>query len=285
MSPKLTTIDHSRDSAGLKYIYPVFSRRAGGLSIGVNFNTNNACNWRCIYCQVPGLIKGIAPELDLQQLAQELSGFIQDVIHGDFYDRYQVADQQRLIKDIAISGNGEPTTVVNFAEAMALIGVVTEQAKIMEPINKILITNGSLVHQEKVQRGLQQLHKQDGQVWFKLDSATKEGQLRINSTVMNMDKVVANLVLSSSLCPTWLQTCVFLTHDQGISQKESDAYLDMLVKIKSLADIKGILLYTLARPSLQPEAKSIESLPMAELNVFAEAIKRLGFRVKVSGAV
>jgi wyosine [tRNA(Phe)-imidazoG37] synthetase (radical SAM superfamily) len=52
---KLSVTDHSRDSAGLRYVYPVVSRRAGGVSVGINLNTNNACNWRCIYCQVPDL--------------------------------------------------------------------------------------------------------------------------------------------------------------------------------------------------------------------------------------
>lgn len=75
MSQKLTTSDHSRDIAGLKYVYPVISRRAGGLSIGINFNTNNACNWRCVYCQVPDLVRGAAPEMDFGLLEQELRFF------------------------------------------------------------------------------------------------------------------------------------------------------------------------------------------------------------------
>ena len=65
MSLKLTTTNHSRDVAGLTYVYPVISRRAGGLSIGINFNTKNASNWRCVYCQVPGLVKGIAQQINL----------------------------------------------------------------------------------------------------------------------------------------------------------------------------------------------------------------------------
>ncbi len=81
----LTTSDHNRDKAGLTYIYPVLSRRSGGLSVGVNLNTNNACNWRCIYCQVPNLIRGSAPTVNLEQLAQELRSFLGDVIHGNFF--------------------------------------------------------------------------------------------------------------------------------------------------------------------------------------------------------
>ena len=60
--PRLTVTDHSRDSAGMTYVYPVVSRRAGGVSVGINLNPNNACNWACVYCQVPDLARGTAPE-------------------------------------------------------------------------------------------------------------------------------------------------------------------------------------------------------------------------------
>ena len=56
----LTTTDHDRDAAALCYVYPVVSRRAGGVSVGVNLNPNNACNWHCAYCQVPNLKRGVA---------------------------------------------------------------------------------------------------------------------------------------------------------------------------------------------------------------------------------
>ena len=69
---KLTTFDHDRDKAGLRYVYPVVSRRACGVSIGINLNTDNACNWRCVYCQVPGLVRGAAPTVELARLEEEL---------------------------------------------------------------------------------------------------------------------------------------------------------------------------------------------------------------------
>src|SRR6266481_393681 len=81
---RLTVADHDRGNAGLTYVYPVVSRRAGGVSVGINLNVNNACNWRCIYCQVPGLTRGAPPPVDLVKLERELSGFLQDVLHGDF---------------------------------------------------------------------------------------------------------------------------------------------------------------------------------------------------------
>jgi wyosine [tRNA(Phe)-imidazoG37] synthetase (radical SAM superfamily) len=278
----LTTHDHRRDIAGLKYIYPVVSRRAGGISIGVNVNTNNACNWRCVYCQVPDLIRGGAPELDMDLLEKELRFILYDTLRGDFFERFQVPAEQREIKDIAISGNGEPTSVKGFAEMVALIGNIAAETG-LHHIAYVLITNGSLIHLPDVQRGLVALSRYRGQVWFKLDSATAEGQKRINNAALGLPKHIDNLLTAARLCPTWIQTCLFDIQGRGLSEREKTAYLDLLRRIKNEADFPGVLLYTLARPSYQPEASSLSKLPEHELQAFAADIKALGFNVRVSG--
>ena len=88
----LTIDDHRRDSAGLRYVYPVISRRAGGVSIGINLNVNNACNWTCVYCQVENLTRGGPPSIDLELLERELESFLGDALHGDFLSREAPAD-------------------------------------------------------------------------------------------------------------------------------------------------------------------------------------------------
>jgi len=113
----LKVSQHDRDLAGLTYVYPVLSRRAGGVSVGINLNPNNACNWHCAYCQVPDLVRGKAPDIDLLLLEHELSGFLADLIHGDWMERF-VPEGSRVIRDIAFSGNGEPTSAEVFAEAV-----------------------------------------------------------------------------------------------------------------------------------------------------------------------
>ena len=123
--------DHSRDSAGLRYVYPVVSRRAGGVSVGINLNPNNACNWRCIYCQVPDLKRGAAPPIDLARLETELREFIALLQHGDFM-RSQVPEDARRIVDVAFSGNGEPTSAREFPETVELAGRVLWDAGLQE---------------------------------------------------------------------------------------------------------------------------------------------------------
>lgn len=279
----LITNNHSRDIVGLTYIYPVLSRRAGGLSIGVNFNTNNACNWRCIYCQVPDLKVGTAPEMDFRLLEKELRFFLAIVLHGDFYERFQVPEHQRIIKDIAISGNGEPTSLKAFAKAVELIGRIATEFGVLPTSNYVLITNGSLIHQPKVQAGLKVLKAYGGEVWFKLDSATDEGQALMNNARQSSQSQVKNLLLASRCCPTKLQTCLVDYDGQGLSEKEKLAFLNLLKTIKA-ADInlQSIMLYTIARPSLQPEASRLAPLPIEVLNEFADEIRGLGFSVSVS---
>ncbi len=282
MSTRLTTTNHSRDIAGLKYVYPVLSRRAGGLSIGINFNTNNACNWRCIYCQVPDLKIGAAPDLDFQLLEDELRFFLDDVLHGDFYQRFQVDEDKRIIKDIAISGNGEPTSVKDFDKAVALIGKVASEAGILPQSHFVLITNGSLVHRSGVQNGLKKLKQYGGEVWFKLDSATEQGRALMNNVGQSCQASVENLLLCAKLCPTKLQTCLLDYDKRGLSQEEKNAFLDLLKGIKAKGCVlKGVMLYTIARKSFQLESVRLEKLPVETLNAFAEEIRRLDFDVLV----
>jgi len=279
----LTTTDHSRDSAGLTYVYPVISRRSGGLSIGINLNPNNACNWRCIYCQVPDLIRGTSPEIDLQQLQNELDEFLNDVIHGDFYDRYEVAEELRAIKDIAISGNGESTTATEFDQVIEIIAQSINRFGLQDEIKLVLITNGSLAHKEVVQSGLKKMRSINGEVWFKLDSATDAGLKNINNAGISIDRVKENLKIVSALCPTWLQTCVFKLDDEFPSRNECECYIQFLSCLKK-EDIKvnGVLLYGLARPSMQLEAPRLSSVSEAWMNEFADEICQLGFQVKVN---
>ncbi len=278
----LVTNNHNRDIAGLKYIYPVLSRRAGGLSIGVNFNTNNACNWRCIYCQVPDLKLGAAPEMDFQLLEDELRFFLQTVLHGDFYSHFQVAKHQRVIKDIAISGNGEPTSLKEFAKAVELIGRVATELGVFPGSHYVLITNGSLLHQPKVQDGLKILKTYGGEVWFKLDSATGEGQALMNNAQQSCQSHIKNLLLATQNCPTKLQICLLDYDGKGLTEQERTAFLGLLTNIKANADLQSVMLYTIARPSLQPEASRLAPLFIVVLNEFADEIRRLGFDVSVS---
>ena len=174
---RLSISNHDRDLAGLIYVYPVVSRRAGGVSIGINLNPNNACNYRCVYCQVPGLIRGSAPPIDLNLLETELTAFLEIATGGGWMEEC-VPEGSRVLKDIAFSGNGEPTSAEPFDELVSLVADTAQSFNLEIPL--ILITNGSLASSARVQRGLDVLAANNGVAWFKLDRATDEGIREVN---------------------------------------------------------------------------------------------------------
>jgi wyosine [tRNA(Phe)-imidazoG37] synthetase (radical SAM superfamily) len=278
----LNVIDHSRDSAGLHYVYPVVSRRAGGVSVGINLNTNNACNWRCIYCQVPDLKLGAAPAIDLPLLEKELREFLQELLHGDFMQQ-RVPEGARRINDIALSGNGEPTSAKEFVQVIALIGRLQKELALPPHIKLILITNGSLMHRPEVQQGVRQMAGFNGELWFKLDRASEAGMQAVNSTQASMENVRKNLLTAISLCPVWLQTCWFALDGQAPARQDEDDYLEFIAGLlRDNIKPQGVLLYTLARPSQQPEAAHLQALSQLQMQAFAERIRAQGLAVNVS---
>ena len=279
---RLTVANHDRAAAGLTYVYPVVSRRAGGVSVGVNLNVNNACNWKCIYCQVPDLQRGAAPPVDLEKLRSELAGFLHDVIDGDFMQRY-VPEQARRLNDIALSGNGEPTSAPEFASVIEVISEVRHAVSLADEVKTVLISNGSLMHQREVREGLRRLQPINGEVWFKIDSATRDGMRRMNGTRMGLTRVARNLAIASEACPTWIQTCVLAIDGAAPTEAEQSAYLDFVAEqLAQGIPLRGVLLYGLARQSFQPEADRLSSLPASWLDAYAERIRALGVAVKVA---
>lgn len=278
----LNTLDHSRDIIGLTYVYPVVSRRAGGVSIGINLNPNNACNWRCIYCQVPDLKRGAAPPVNLEKLENELRSFLRELIDGNFMQE-QVPPEARSIRDIALSGNGEPTSAKEFEQVIELIGRVKKDFVLPKDLKLVLITNGSLLNRPNVMAGLKRMAKMSGEIWFKLDSASREGRLRINNTRMSLKQVRENISLSAAICPTWLQTCVFNLNGQPPSEKEINAYLEFVENLLNEgAPLQGVLVYSIARPSLQPESKFLSQVDQDWFDLFCNRIRKLGLVVKPS---
>jgi len=278
----LSVADHGRDRTGMTYVYPVVSRRAGGVSVGVNLNPNNACNWRCIYCQVPDLQRGGPPPLDLDRLEQELRAMLTDVVRGDFMVRAVPEDMRRL-NDVAISGNGEPTSAREFPAVVERIGHVLGEFGLAGQVKLILITNGSLAGRAHVSAGLSAMAGLNGEVWFKLDRATRSGFTQINGTATDPAAHFRRLATVAGLCPTWVQTCMFSLDGCPPAPAEIDAYLRLLRRGREeIPALRGVLLYGLARPSLQAEAARLGALPERWLRELAAQIEALGLPVRLS---
>ncbi len=285
----LTVEDHNRDVSGLTYVYPVVSRRAGGVSIGINLNINNACNWRCVYCQVPNLTRGTPPPINLALVEKELRGFLNELLHGNFMNEF-VDEKDRHLMDIAFSGNGEPTSAKEFPEVLGIVEKVLNEFNLLNPVNpnpilpnpiKVrLITNGSLMDKAHVLESMKHLANINGEVWFKVDAGTSEGIAKINDVNISISSVIKRLKACAENCPTFVQTCMVAIDGQAPSEVEIGAYIALLAQVKS--EIKGVHLYGLARPSMQAEAPRLSRLSPEWLEGVASQIRALGLACFVS---
>ena len=275
----LSIHDHSRELSGLKYIYSVISRRAGGLSIGVNLNINNACNWQCIYCEIPNLTRGSPPPIELNVLEDELRFFLHEIIHGDYMEK-NVAIEDRHLKDIAFSGNGEPTSAEEFPQVILIVKKILEEFNLLHKIKIRLITNGSLMHKESVLEGIQVLASMNGEVWFKVDAGLEENTKVINQVNIKPQQVIDRLKRCSEICPTFVQTCIFTIDNKEPNNKEIDAYIKLIDSAKK--SIKGVHLYGIARPSMQPEAYRLGRVNINVLENIADQLHNNGIESTVS---
>ena len=278
----LRTDDHARDSAGFTYVYPVISRRAGGVSIGINLNPNNACNWRCVYCQVPDLKRGGPPPIDLLQLEDELRAMLQQIVHGDFMQT-RVPEDARRINDVAFSGNGEPTMSPEFGAALVVVERQLAAVGLLGQIKLVVISNGSQLYKPEVLHQLAHIGRMNGELWFKIDRAPQDGFSPVNQVQLKREAVARHLVAAASYCATWVQTCMFALDGELPSAKEVADYVAFVGQMKQqVPDLRGVLLYGLARPSMQAEAPRLSAAPADWMQALAEQITAQGLEVKLS---
>ena len=273
----LSFSDHNPDFLNLTYVYPVLSRRMRGISIGINLNTNSACNWACAYCQVPGLQRGDAPEVNLPLLEAELKGLLDNPGLSPLVPP-DTPEDVRQIRDIAFSGNGEPTSSPQFREAVEIARRQRDAHGLEIPL--VLITNGSLMLRPEVQTGVKALADAGGVVWFKVDRLLPESMKRINGISYKPEQIQHRLDIVCSMAPVWLQTCWLAWDGEAPSADDEAAYLEFVAR--NAGQIQGVLLYGLARPSQQPEASHLSALSPDAMNAWADKIRAKGVMVQVS---
>jgi len=251
--------NHDRDIFDFKYVYPVVSRRAGGLSLGINLNTNNACNWQCIYCEVPNLSRGKPDPIDVGQLSSELSHWINLLINSPFIEKNCAPDTKFV--DVAFSGNGEPTAAIEFHQILIIVVEKLKQFNLINDIQIRLITNGSFIH--KNLPSLDLLSEFNGEVWFKIDAGDSESINNINQIQSSFTTIKKNLKLSLIHSKTIIQSCLLKINDEVPSNYFLDDYIKLIKPFDK--DIRSIHLYSLARKSHQTSNLKIDRLTNFEL--------------------
>lgn len=271
MSEPLFT-DHRRRFQANRFVYPVLSRRSGGISVGVNLNPDKVCNFDCIYCQVDRRTESDQRFVEQQQLLEELDETLQLCATGEIFrvDRFRdVPPAMRRLNDMAFSGDGEPTTYRNFDELMQLSADVKKRHA-LDGVKMVLITNASQFHREHVRRGLKILDANNGEIWAKLDAGTESYFKLVDRTKISFQLVLDNILAAAQSRPLVIQSLFMRVNGEGPTEAEIDAYIN---RLNHIADNRGVIqhvqVYTVAR---QPAESYVTSLANEEVDAITARV-------------
>ncbi|MFQ5847557.1 MAG: radical SAM protein [Candidatus Methylomirabilales bacterium] len=271
----LTIQDHRRELDQNRYVYAVLSRRSGGVSIGINLNPDKVCNFDCIYCQVDRTTPGRFRKVDLRILEAELRDILTRAKNGELFDRLPfsgIPEPLREVKDIAFSGDGEPTTYPRFTEAVELTIRVKNEVGLGR-VKIVIITNATMFHRPKVKETLAVLDHHNGEIWAKLDAGTAEYYHRVDVTTIPFRRVLNNILDAARRRPIVMQSLFMRLHGIGPDEMEIAAFCD---RLREMVDKGGkislVQVYTVARRPAQPY---VTPLSDAEVDHIADAVRRI----------
>ena len=260
-------LDHRRIWQDFQYAYPVISRRSKGVSLGVNLNPDKACNFDCVYCEVDRTTPGPRSDVDLAQLEREMATLLDLTVNGTLFRTSpfdSARPDQRRLNDIAFSGDGEPTTAPEFAGAVDCIARL-KRARGLDQVKLVLITDSTRLQAPDVVRGLDLMMANQGEIWAKLDAGSEAYYREVNRSKVPFARILDNLAATARRWPITIQTLFLEWRGQGPGAQEVAAYVDRLRGVLAHGRIEAIQLYTVARPTPEPEARPLRAAQMDAL--------------------
>ncbi len=264
---------HERRWRDNRYVYAVVSRRSGGISVGLNLNPDKACNFDCIYCQVNRREPATVRKVDLQVLAAELDRVLEAHRDGSLFEVAPFSalpPGQRAVRDIAFSGDGEPTTFPRLEEAVRIAAEARNRFALADT-KLILITDGAFLAKPAVRRALTLMDQNNGEIWAKLDAGTEEFFRLVNRPHITLGKVVENILDAARLRPIVIQSLFCNIHGQAPRAEEIEAYCGRLSRLlEEGGRIRMIQVYSVARDPAEP---FVAALSDVELDRIASMIR------------
>ena len=245
-------------------VYPVFSRRSKGLSVGINlFPDRKVCSFDCPYCEVFPFQQDAAFRLDL--LEAELRAALRRLKAGEI-----------PIRDLSFSGNGEPSLSPQFPEALEAAARIRDEEASGAAL--VLITNGTGLLRDQTFDLLRRFAAGPERlsIWLKLDAGTGDWYARMNRSPVPFSALLDRIRELVRRAPVILQTMLCRINGEAPSAEEAAAWTALAAELAALdaapgAGIQGVQIYGKARPA--PEDPLAGALGPDYLEECAQALQ------------
>lgn len=255
--------DHRVDREAGAIVYPVYSRRSGGLSLGINlFPDEKICSFDCVYCEVFPFRTRF--RFDLAAMERGLRSEISS------------AEASGVpVKDICFSGNGEPTLSPNFPAALEIVAGIRDE--LCPSAFLVVITNASTLSYGPAAELLARATAPrsaggfDLDLWVKLDAGTAGWYAAVDRSDVSFDRLISGIEAFASGNPVTVQTMVCAVAGAAPPPAEEAAWLECALRIARGGRVRRFHLYGKARPA--PEDPASSRLPAPALELRAEKLR------------
>lgn len=271
---------HPRHWRTFQYVYPVISRRSSGLSLGVNLNPDQHCTFNCVYCSIDRSQPAAAQRaVDLGVLERELDDLVAHVAGLFAEPEFRaVPPAYRVLRDIAFSGDGEPTLAPEFPAAVEVVTRIIK-ARALQGVKPVLITNACCLARAELSAALERIHDSGGEIWAKLDAGTEAHYQRINRSRVPLSRILDNLAAVGARYPLVIQSLFARINGSAPAQAEIAAYVGRLKDLLNAgAQISLVQVYTVARPTAHIDVRALDAGSLAEI---AAEVRKLGIAATV----
>ncbi len=244
------------------------------MSVGVNVNPGKECNFDCVYCQVDRTKAPATRKVDVERLRVELDRVLAAEQDGSLYDAMPfavLAADERGVRDIAFSGDGEPTTYRRFGEVVEIAADARRRFG-LDATKLVLITDSAYLTKPAVRSALEAMDASNGEIWAKLDAGTEEYFRLVDRPNVSLETVLANLLETARARPIVIQTLWLRLHGTPPPAAEIEAYCAALNALcEAGGKLKAIQLHTIARAPAETFAAPLTD---AELDAIADTVTR-----------
>jgi histidinol dehydrogenase len=271
MALNINSVSNHREREKGVIVYPVYSRRSEGLSIGINlFPDKKTCQFDCPYCEVFPFSGNSV--FSLEQLKDGLQKAISS------------AQEQNIpIKDICFSGNGEPTLSPAFPDALKTVEDIRSQAASLAQL--VIITNGAGLLQPHIFSLLKDAAVNPAvDIWLKTDAGTQDWYDKMNRSSVPFEKLTEIKKEFTSCAVVTIQTMLCAINGEKPPETEIQAWESLVCELalntvkktnNSSGNINGgirkVQLYGKARPA--PEDPLASQLPANYLEERASSLR------------